>query len=418
MNSRALGPFQVAVLLISASYGIGFLFGSGEMAVRHGMGGALYGIATAGGMCLLAIVARPLWTMGGSIWSILGRLYGAPVERGVAMLSLVWMAGVLAAQIHGGLAVAQQFGVTGSLSFVAVLALIFGASLIKLRVAATVFGVCLLVSAAVLLIALGSHGGLPIYLSALPRFMIDVGSFPPAELATVVVAVTLLVCTGADYQQFVTGARGPRAAVAGCLMAAAGLTAIAFLPPAVAMAFASESGVSPAEARQVIPMALGQTASGAGAAAGVLMLLALSLAALGSGAAILRAMADALQSGIGCRWRHSAPQAAALALLVGAALANRGQGIVQTMVSVNIVYLSSIGVVLAAVVLGRALPQRLACASMLAGFVTSSGLYLCHWAGGQTGASDLQTLLWGEVAAMGTVVVGWAWGMRPQVAIK
>lgn len=418
MNPRALGPLQVAAMLVSASYGIGFLFGSGEMSVRHGMGGALYGLATAAGMVLLAIVARPLWTLGGSIWSIFGRLYGEQVERGVAMLSLVWMAGVLAAQIHGGLAVAQQLGVSGTVSSVAVLALIFGASLVKLRVAATVFGVCLLFSAAVLLIALGFHGGLPIYLTAVPRFAVDVGTYPLAELTTVVVAVTLLVCTGADYQQFVTAARNWRSAVIGCLLAAVGLTAIAFLPPAVAMAFASESGVSQVDARQVIPMALGQTASRAGPTAGVLMLLALSLAALASGAAILRAMADAFQSGVKRRWLHSTPQAAAFALLVGAALASRGQGIVQTMVSVNIVYLSSIGVVLAAVVLGRALPQRLACASMLAGLVTSSGLYLSHWAGWQTGASDLQTLLWGLLAAVSAVVVGRAWGARPQVVIK
>ena len=43
--SRALGSLQVAALLVSASYGIGFLFGSGELALSHGMAGSIYGVA-------------------------------------------------------------------------------------------------------------------------------------------------------------------------------------------------------------------------------------------------------------------------------------------------------------------------------------------------------------------------------------
>ena len=33
MTTRVLGALQVAALLVSASYGIGFLFGSGEAAL-------------------------------------------------------------------------------------------------------------------------------------------------------------------------------------------------------------------------------------------------------------------------------------------------------------------------------------------------------------------------------------------------
>ena len=407
MSARALGPFQVAALLISASYGIGFLFGSGEMAIQHGMGGALYGIATAAGMLLLAIVAKPLWAAGGPVWTVFGRLYGAQVERAVAMLSLLWMAGVLAAQIHGGLAIAQQLGAPLWVSFGLVLLLIFGASMVNLGVAAAIFGICLLMSAAVLLFALASFDGVAIYLDSLHRFAADVSTYLPAEVAAVMVAVTLLVCTGADYQQFVIAARNPHLAMIGCLVAAVGLIVVAFLPPAVVLALAERGSIVVAgEARQVIPMALEKAAAQIGPGAGLMMLLALSAAALGSGAAILRAMSDALQSGIGRRWRHSTVQAAAVCLLAGAALASRGQGIVQTMVSVNIVYLASIGVVLATVVIRRSLPRRLASASMLAGFVTSMGMYLTQWAGWLSGSGDLQTLAWGLLASVGVLLGG------------
>ncbi len=39
--NRALGSLQVAALLVSASYGIGFLFGSGELALSHGMAASM-----------------------------------------------------------------------------------------------------------------------------------------------------------------------------------------------------------------------------------------------------------------------------------------------------------------------------------------------------------------------------------------
>ncbi len=108
MTDRNLGGLQVAVLLVSASYGIGFLFGSGELALRHGMAGSIYGVATAAGMFILAFVGRRLWVGGVPVWEWFGRAYGLRLQRAVALLSVVWMAGVLAAQIHGGAAVAGE----------------------------------------------------------------------------------------------------------------------------------------------------------------------------------------------------------------------------------------------------------------------------------------------------------------------
>ena len=60
MSARALNALQVAALLVSASYGIGFLFGSGELAIDHGMAGSVYGLATGAGMWLLALLAASM----------------------------------------------------------------------------------------------------------------------------------------------------------------------------------------------------------------------------------------------------------------------------------------------------------------------------------------------------------------------
>jgi SSS family solute:Na+ symporter len=82
------GAIHVAALLVSASCGIAFLLGSGEMAAHSGMAGSLYAIVTAVGMFALALIARRLWHGGVPIWDILGDQYGPVVRRAVAVLSV------------------------------------------------------------------------------------------------------------------------------------------------------------------------------------------------------------------------------------------------------------------------------------------------------------------------------------------
>src|SRR5579863_2060654 len=106
-----LGYMRVAALLVSASYGIGFVFGSGEAAVSQGMAGALYAWVTGAAMLLLAIVSPRIRDLGLPIWDLCARSGGPAVRRQIALLSLVWMAGVLAAQVEGGAAILTLVGV-------------------------------------------------------------------------------------------------------------------------------------------------------------------------------------------------------------------------------------------------------------------------------------------------------------------
>lgn len=401
-----LNAFQVAALLVSASYGIGFLFGSGELAISNGMAGSIYGLATAGGMLLLATFAGRLWRSGRPIWDLFGAAYGPTLKNAVALLSVVWMAGVLAAQIHGGVALLRLLGLFPGASYAGVLAGIFVASRLNLRLASTVFSAFLLASGVVLVYALLSGGGGAIYVQAPARFVADLHTFSTGAIASILIAVVALVCTGADYHQFVLAAQRSRVATWGCLLAGLVLVALSFLPASVVIALQLDGGLSGlADSKQVIPYALTHAASQlGGVGTGSVLLLGLFAAALGSGAAIVRAMAGAISATVGGFSMTSAWLTSA-SLAIGAVLALRGQGIVATMVSVNVLYIASIGLAFVCLLAGRPLSVRAARSAVLTGFVVSFGVYALSWVGILLPDADLTALCLGALAS--GLAVGW-----------
>lgn len=413
--SRALGTLQVAALLVSASYGIGFLFGSGELALSHGMAGSIYGVATGFGMLVLAVFARQLWATGLPVWDLFGRAYGKQLQGVVALLSLIWMSGVLAAQIQGGVAVLELLGLEQTHSHLVILLLIYGASRLDLRFASALFAMCLLASAAVLVYALVVAKGMGVYLQAIPAFSEDLSTFSASRVVAISLAVGLLVCTGADYQQFVLAARSPWAAVGGCVLAGLLLFVIAFLPSAVVVAMQGGGMLGDlADAKQVVPWVLGQVAGSVGQGADKLMLVALSVAALGAGAAILRAMTEALACAASGSRSAGHPMFALIALGLSALLASRDQGIVDTMVSVNVVYIASIGVCFATMVSGVVVPPQHAKWIVAVGFAGSVAVHLAGWLGQYGEDTDVVSLLLGCFLSAGTalwlrfVAGGWA----------
>ncbi len=349
MIDRTLGALQVAALLVSASYGIGFLFGSGEYALQLGMGGAIYGIATGIGMLALAVFAGRLWHARRNIWDLFADRFGGGVGRLVALLSIVWMSGVLAAQIHGATAVLRLLEVPAPWATAAAVGLILGASRFRLQWASVVFSACLAGSAVVLVYALLRVDGTETYRGAVPAFMDALPSIGLVKSLAIAVGVGLLVCTGADYHQFVLAARDRTSAITGSALAGIALLVLAFLPPAVVVATIANPGWSGVtDAKEAVPQALALAARDFSAFGGALMLAMLGLAALGSGAAILRAMVsalDAAQTGV-----TSLRQLTLALVAIGAAtaLTMTGLPIVDTMVSVNVVYIASVGVSLAA----------------------------------------------------------------------
>lgn len=399
MIARTLGALQVAALLASASYGIGFLFGSGEYALRYGMAGAIYGVATGLGMIAMATFAGRLWQAGRAVWDLLGDRCGERVRRLVALLSIVWMAGVLAAQIHGAVAVVRLLGASTVLAHVIALALIFAASRFELRAASVVFAGCLVASAMVLLFALVKGGGVELYAASLPAFAQALPSLGVGQTFTIALGVGLLVCTGADYHQFVLAARGPGAAVRGCLLAGVVLLVVAFLPPAVVLAaVAQPSWPGVVDPKQVVPQVLSLAAKDLSGVAGPVMLGALGVAALGSGAAVLRAMVSALEAAQ--PRRASAPPLAltAIAMAVAVALTLSGLPIVDTMVSVNVVYIASVGASLYGLLRGGEGQPVDETWAIAAGFFAALSVYVFTWLGGSMPQVELVALTTGLAA--------------------
>lgn len=377
MTTEKIGACRVGGLLISASYGIGFLFGSGELAVRTGMAGSLYAIATATGMAILALCARRLWIIGLPIWDSLGNAYGIHVKHSVALLSLIWMAGVLAAQIQGGLAVMTLIGLPGAAGFALLIILIVTASSMRLSTLSVCFTCCLIASNFLLLYAIASVGRLDIYWHALPLFVHDARHLPIFDLLTTAVAVCFLVITGADYQQFVIAARRSIDARRGCFLAALFLLITGFLPASAVIATRSDySNLS--DAKQIIPIILENTVRSAGHEAKIMTLIVLICAALGAGAAITRAMTSAVASCIVIRPRYR--QGVPCLIIMGSSIvAARGQGIVQTIVGLNIVFIAAIGVLFVLHTLGIMVSPKRARWMMGLGFATSLAIYLIDW---------------------------------------
>lgn len=400
MTTRTLGALQVAALLVSASYGIGFLFGSGEYALRYGMGGAIYGVATGLGMIAMAAFAGRLWQAGRAVWDLLGDRSGERVRRLVALLSIVWMAGVLAAQIHGAVAVVRLLGAGPVAAHLIAVALILAASRFELRAASVVLAGCLAASAVVLLFALLRSGGVELYAGSLPAFAHALPALGLSQAITISIGVGLLVCTGADYHQFLLAARGPGAAVRGCLLAGAGLLLLAFLPPAVVLsAVAQPSWPGVADAKQVVPQVLSLAAAELAVAAGPLMLGVLGMAALGSGAAVLRAMVSALQAARPLGAASSPLSLAAIAVAAATALTATGLPIVDTMVSVNVVYIASVGVSLFGLLRAKVGEAPDETWTIAAGFIGAVAVFVPMWAGWSIPNAELMALLVGLMSA-------------------
>lgn len=377
MTQRKLGAVGVGALLVSASYGVAFLLGSGEMAVHAGMAGSLYAIVTALGMLALAFAAPALWRTRELIWDVFGERYGTAVRKLVALLSLVWMSGVLAAQIHGGIAVLVALGLPATHALAVIASGLLVTSSIELGMAATVFVICLLATNVALVHALISSNGLPVYLHAWPSFTSEMRGAPRAETLVTIAAVGFLVITGSDYQQFVIAARRPQDARLGCVFAGFFLMATGFLPAATVVA-ALHAGrlFGLTDAASAIPCIILQT----GGPIGPLCIGLILLAALGSGSAITRAMACAME-GLMRGDDHRAHWRRILIIAIGSGIAADGQAIVSTIVSLNVVYVAAVGLLFILHETGQQIPPRCAATMLLAGAGVSLLVAALHWIG-------------------------------------
>ncbi|CAJ5662503.1 solute:Na+ symporter, SSS family [Burkholderia pseudomallei] len=382
MSDRTLKSVQIASLLVSTSCGTGFLLGTGELALREGMVGCLYAIASALGMVALAACTRGLSITRQSIWTRLDQIYGTSVGRAVALLSLVWMTGVLAAQIRGGTAILTLAGIGPTPALLLVDVLLICLSTLRLSWLAAGFAICMLACNVVLVRALFLTGGLDVWLHAPVQFLDGLQGATLDRTGFTVASVVLMVICGADYQQFVLAARTPAMARNGCLLAAGCVFLIGFLPASAVIAASPVWHLRHlADPVQVIPAVLMHTLSGHSASkARMLVIVVLLTTALGAGCSILRAMTDATAS-LGSRSSARTIWSRILPIALGTIVAVHGQSLVDMMVDLNMVYLTAVGPLVGLALLNRRIPDRCANATLAIAGSIAAAIYFVRWTG-------------------------------------
>jgi SSS family solute:Na+ symporter len=155
-----------------------------------------------------------------------------------------------------------------------------------------------------------------------------------------------------------------------------------------------------AGAKEAIPLILAHMSERIGHGAGAAMLLTLLAAALGSGAAIVRAMTDAVLAFLAAPNKRPRLHVSIAIVVLGGVVATRGQAIVETMVDLNIVYIASIAPLFAYQLLKIDVSAVAAQRSLLAGFAVSSALYAAKWMGLVSGHIELTYLSAGILASV------------------
>ncbi|AOJ42410.1 hypothetical protein WJ23_31580 [Burkholderia lata] len=380
MPERTLNTMQVGTMLVSTSCGVGFLLGTGELVVVQGMAGCLYAVATALGLTVLAACAPALWRIGLSIWSQFDECYGPTVGRKVAVLSLVWMTGVLAAQIRGGSAVLALTGMSRTSAEVVIIASLLALSVVRLSWLSAGFAFCLIACNLLLLNSLIELGRIHLWLQAPAGFANAIQHSASTHTGFVLLSVGVMVVCGADYQQFAIAARNPSSARAGSLIAAGVVLSMGFLLASAVIATTLYGHVQQTSAPiQVVPLLLMHSfPGGATATAQDLVIILLVTTALGSASSILRAMSDAAAT-FGQPSIMRPVWSRVLAVVVSAAVASRPQSLVDMMVELNLVYIAAIAPLLALSVSPIRITDSTANAAMAVACAISLGGYLIRW---------------------------------------
>lgn len=382
MSEPTLKTVQVASLLVSTSCGTGFLLGTGELALHGGMASCVYAIASAFGLVALAACAPGLSTTRQSIWATLDHIYGASVGRAVALLSLVWMTGVLAAQIRGGIAILTLAGIGPTSALLTIDGMLVCLSTLRLSWLAAGFTICMLACNVVLVRSLFLTGGLGVWLHAPIQFLDGLQGTTLDRTGFTFASVVLMVICGADFQQFMSAARTPAMARNGCLLAAAFVFLIGFLPASAVIAASPIWHLQRlADPVQVIPVVLMHALSENSAiTARTLVIIVLLATALGAGCSILRAMTDATAS-LGPHAAIKPIWSRALPITLGTLVARHGQSLVDMMIDLNVVYITAVGPLVGFLALNRRTSDKWATATLAIGAGLGTTIYIAKWTG-------------------------------------
>lgn len=289
VENRKLDAISLAPLLVSAHYGLGFLFGTAEKALTLGIAGSLYAVSISVGTIAAMGLAKFYWTEIDQIWTLLGNRYGNLVKILVGWLIWSSLIGIEAVQIISGAFVLKVLGLPVLPSMVGLAILFTLISLLPVEEASWIFQALLALNVLALLYALWVLHGFPAYLRSPIEFIPSLQRVSPPDFVGISLSTILLVLIDMKCQQFIVQTKDVRNVYFGSVLAAIVLMWIGLLPSVVVIS-AQQAGILPIgmDGRETIPFILSWIGGGTGKPLGIVLILSLLVPALGVGSSVLR----------------------------------------------------------------------------------------------------------------------------------
>lgn len=342
-HTNKLGIFSLATLLVSAHYGLGFLLGTAEQAMRQGIQGSLYAISLGLGFLALLILAKFYWQQVEPIWTLLGKRYGKLVEVGVGLMSWMSLIGIEAVQIISGAAILAVVGIPKITSMLALAVLFCLLSLLPVEKVSWVLRGLLLFNILALVYSLWALQGLPILVQSPVEFLTSLPQIAPEEGISIVFCTVMLVTIDMKCQQYLVRAKDVGTAIWSCILTAVVLILLALLAGTMAIA-ARQTGIFPSnlDGKEVIPYILAWVSGGTQNFLGLVASATLAVPALGLGSSVLRVQTrTCFDLDIFPPWLSQPILVTAINVLLALTIAIRGGEIVSLIVLFYAAYLSA-----------------------------------------------------------------------------
>ena len=293
-ESRNLGIFSIAALLVSIHYGMGFMLGTAEKAFSQGLAGSLYALSISGGTLALLWVGRFYWQEIEQIWTLLGQQYGEGSRRLVGVMSWLSLIGIGAAQLISGSFILRALHLPllpGLLTLTVSCAVL---SLLPVEKASWIFRGLLLINIGVLLYGVWLLHGMPAYLRSPLEFWPALEHLDSVKIVGISLPTVLLISIDMRCQQVVIKARDHWSLWWGCVLAAGLFVMLALLPSAL-IGSAQGAGILPAEvgSKEALLYILAWIGGGADGPLGIGLVAVLLVPALGVGSGVLRTQTKA-----------------------------------------------------------------------------------------------------------------------------
>jgi solute:Na+ symporter, SSS family len=355
-ENRKLNIFSLAALLVSAHYGLGFLFGTAEKALTSGIAGSLYAVSISLGTIAALALAKFYWTEIEQIWTLLGNRYGNLVKILVGLLIWSSLIGIEAVQLISGAFVLKVLGVPVLVSMVGLAILFTIVSLLRVEEASWIFQGLLLLNFLALFYGLWVLHALPDYLRSPLEFVESLQQVSPPDLFGISLSTMLLVLIDMKCQQFIVQTKDLRSVYLGSVLAAILILWLALLPSSVVLA-AQQAGILPTgiDGKEIIPFILLWISGGTEKPLGIFLMISLLVPALGVGSSVLRVQNKTiLDFGILPISNWNRLLVAVANTLLALAVAVKGSGsLVHLIVSFYAVYLGAVLVPFVAFLLAR-----------------------------------------------------------------